>query len=191
MPGSPRSNDPRHPRMLKAREREQQALTLRASGASITAIAAELEITPGAVCKCITRALEASQPDPAKIEERRALIQERFDRRRLEVERILSRPHPVLHQGRPVVVVRQARDGTQEQVLLDDDGIRMQALDRLARVDEDERTLWGLDAARKYEHAGEGGGPVKLEVRVASLLERTRAVVAATRDLPEPERLEG
>lgn len=180
MPGSPRSNDPRHPRMIQARERDRQSLELRAAGATVTVIAAQLGITPGAVSKCITRALAASQPGSQAIEERRSLVQERNDRRRLLLEQIIGREHPILEKGKPVTVTRVGRDGVSRDEWLDDDGIKLAALDRLARCDEDERKLWGLDAAKRYEMSGVDGGPVEHEVRLASLVDR----IVALRSLP-------
>lgn len=176
-------NDPDQPRMIRARQREEQALDLRARGASLTAIGEQLGISHTTASRAIARALRRAAPAGETVEDRRMMLQHRIEQRRLEYARIASRAHPVLHAGKAVTVVERQRDGTVREVPLTDDGVTMQALAGMRDTDVDEAKLWGLDAAKRYEVSGEDGGPIEHEVRVAALSER----IAALRSVPPVE----
>lgn len=149
-------------------------------------IAERLGVTPQGAGKIVRRALATLVPDVDEMTERRQMMQVRIDMRRLAAAQVLAREHPVLHQGQPVTV------GDRN---LDDDGVKLQALDRLRAADHDEARLWGLDAAEKFEHTGAQGGPVEVEHWVTVQQERIakirlmprQAVDATSHDLEERE----
>ena len=153
---------------------------MRSNGASLAQISDTLRINKGTVSRILTRAIHNATPDQHDLDEARRLQAIRIEQRRLDAVRVLSRPHPVLYQGEVVTVT----DDDGEPVPLDDDGIRLQAIASIRDADRDLAALWGLDSAKKYEHAGPDGGPVPVEIRVADLLQRTRE--ARLMALPSP-----
>jgi hypothetical protein len=162
MPKHPRSNDPDHPRMLQARLRERQALDLRARGVDINGIAEQLGVQPRGARDILKRAIAALRydDDSEAQKERRAMLQARLDLRRLEAARVAGRRHLVLYQGQPVTVTDD--QGVPRPV--DDDEVKLRALDRLRDCDHDEAALWGLNAASKFEHTGAEGGAIDVNV---------------------------
>lgn len=153
-------------------------MELRSRGVAVNVIADQLGVTPSAASKIIKRALAALVADTDELAERRELMQMRIDQQRFATNQVLARDHPVLYQGEPVRVARTDPETGEviETRTLDDDGIKLAALDRLRALDRSEAELWGLDAAKKFEHTGQGGGPVEHEMRVAALMERTASI---------------
>lgn len=150
------------------REKEARALEMVKAGAQLAAIAAALGYAnESGAWKAVQRAL--SRIGQATADELREIERERLADVYRHTLTILSRHHPVLHKGAPVVV-----DG----VTLDDDGIKLRALEVLIRADESYRKLLGLDLPRKVEVSGPDGEAIPLELKIGSLLERLEAIPA-------------
>lgn len=154
----PKANDPKNPRMLLARRRERQVMELRSRGVDVRDIAEQLQMSERGVRASLDRALKRMS-DPIDMESRRALYLRRIEMRRQAAAGILARSHPIFHNGRLV----HDDDGR----TVDDDAVKLAALDRLRHADHDEAKLFGLDAAERYEVTGREGGPLDVSVWVA------------------------
>lgn len=165
------------PRTIAAvREKEASALAMIRDGAQLAAIAAALGYAnESGAWKAVQRAL--SRIGKPEADELRAIEQERLGALYRHTLNILDRQHPVLYKGAPVLV-----DGEP----LDDDMVKLRAIEVLIRADESYRRLLGLDAPTKHEHSGEDGAPIPMEITVKAILDRV-AVARQQLELPPGE----
>ncbi|MGH9094983.1 MAG: hypothetical protein ACRDXE_07470, partial [Acidimicrobiales bacterium] len=144
----------------------------------------------GAAHKAIVRvqaAVDAMEPTPS-LEDMRTAARTRNERMAYEVNRIFRRHHPLLDRAGRIV-----RNDKGEP--LDDDMVKLAAVDRMIKLDDRLARLYGMDAATKYEHTGPEGGAIPVEHRISSLRDRLdrlklvqggASVAAPTRELPAP-----
>jgi transcriptional regulator with XRE-family HTH domain len=144
-PDNARDGKGRYIRTSETAERDARAAELRAQGWKLQDIADELGYTDKSSARqAIQRALRDIVQGPAE-----ALIKHeaaRLDSLYEEALDILNRDHVMVSHGRIVT----DDDGTP----LRDDGPKLAAIDRLVKVRESYRRLFGLDARKKIDVSG-------------------------------------
>lgn len=172
MPRQPRKSPRTSQTALEVAARDAQAFEMRKLGASLVAIAAALGYAnQSGAWKAVQRELARLREHTLEsAEEYRLLEGERLNDLHRRTVEIFSRHHPVLYKGQPVL------DANGQP--LDDDGIKLRAAAELLRQQESYRKLFGIDAPAKVEHTGPDGEPIPVELRVAELAERLRAIPA-------------
>lgn len=135
-------------RTVETAEREAEACRLRSRSWSYQQIADELGYANrSAAYKAVKRGLLAVVKEPAE-----GLVQlqlDRLDAMAREVLAIIDREHLVSSAGRLVL----GQDGNPVR----DDSVRLQAIDRLLKIEERRAKLLGLDSATKVEVKSSGG----------------------------------
>jgi AraC-like DNA-binding protein len=144
-PDNARDGKGRYIRTPETAERDARAAQLRAEGWTLQQIADELGYTDKSNARqAIQRALREIVQGPAE-----ALIRQeaaRLDSLYEEALDVLHRDHVMVSHGRIVT----DDDGNP----LPDDGPKLAAIDRLVKVRESYRRLFGLDARQKIDVAG-------------------------------------
>jgi hypothetical protein len=159
----------------RATEVRQRCLDLRVTGMSFSQIATAVGLSKTAVVKHVHRALDDIVKQTDETAERlRSLEIERLDKLQRAAERVLARNHVFVNAGKVVY------DG---QTKLEDDGPVLNAVDRLLRIAERRARLMGLDAPKRQEFSGPGGGPIetKTEYDLSRITDPAEAL--ALRDL--------
>jgi hypothetical protein len=135
-------------------ERDAQAFEMKSMGKTLGEIAIALKYVDGShVSKALRRHLERRVAPAA--DEYRAQLDARRERMRRECWRVLEAAHYKVNNG---IVVHYtdcdckpyATDCAHSKPLLDDSPV-LAAIDRLRKLDEDERRLYGLDAPVKHD----------------------------------------
>lgn len=135
-------------------DRDAQAFDLRANGRTLQEIAIALNYVDAShVRKALSRHLERRVAPSA--DEYRAQIDARLDRMHREVMRVLEATHYKVNNG---VVVHYtvcdcppySTECSHSEPLLDDSPV-LAAVDRLLKIDESRRKLYGLDAPVKHD----------------------------------------
>jgi hypothetical protein len=169
-------------RIAAVKEKEARALEMVKAGATLAVIASALGYAnPSGAWKAIQRGLAAIPK--AEADELRLIQSERLADLYRHTLGVLARHHPVLYKGRPVL----GADGQ----ALDDDGVKLKAIDTLVRVGDSFARLNGLDLPRKVEVSGVDGEPIAHEVRVGALIERLAAIPAQAVEQPALEAGDG
>jgi len=137
-----------------APERDAQAFEMRAMGKTLEEIAIALSYYDRShVRRALDRHLERRVAPAA--DEYRAALDARRERMRRECWRVLEAAHYKVNNG---VIIQYAdckcppyaTDCTHAKPLLDDSPV-LAAIDRLRKLDEDERRMYGLDAPVKHD----------------------------------------
>jgi len=173
-------------------ERRARALELRRAGCTFDAIGRELQITPSAAQRLVTRALRGYERGPVE-----ALVEESL--RDLELcwsktLAILNAIHPLVSGGS--VVYDLVRDAKGDPVLdprtnealrmpLSDAGPVLKAIERLQSLSESKRRLLGIDKPQQV-HMTTDGDPMRVVAGMDSdKLERALAAGLARLRRPE------
>lgn len=144
-PKAARDTRGRFLRTVHTVERDAAAAQLRSEGATFKQIAEQLGYCDkGEAWRAVQRALLMVVKEPA--ERLRQVEAAKLDELYVEALEVLERDHVMVSHGRIVY-------GDDGQPLLDD-GPKLAAVDRLMKVRESYRRLFGLDAATKTEVTG-------------------------------------
>jgi hypothetical protein len=158
MTGPTRDGNGRFDRDPETAKRDAEACRLRAQNMSYRQIAAELGVDVHTAYDAVQRALRDTLQEPADDVRRLALM--RLDEYARHAREVLHNTHYVVSQGR---VVRLARGGAP----LEDDMPKLQALDRLLKIETQVSDLLGLKA------------PQRVSIDAQNLGEEIRGLIAA------------
>ena len=125
-------------------ERDHRAYDLFRRGLSYRQIGAELGFSHAAASDAVRRAAKDNAGDPLEQAEARQAALDRLQDYRRAAQRVLSTRHYVTSQAGKLV------DGPDGKYLLDDAPV-LQALDRLAKIDDMDNRLRGLYPPVKHE----------------------------------------
>ena len=151
--------------------RRAEAMRLRIRGKSYREIAAATGVSLGqafADVKAVLDRTKAEADDDA--DQARALDLERIDRAIGIVEDILSAGDPIAEPGQDEDDLLQAVESERE--------LKLKALDRLVKLQDQRAKLLGLYAPEKKEVTGADGAPIAIDARGA-LLERLASLAAS------------
>ncbi|GAA4924468.1 transcriptional regulator with XRE-family HTH domain [Nonomuraea thailandensis] len=158
MTGPTRDGNGRFDRDPETAKRDAEACRLRAQNMSYRQIAAELGVDVHTAYDAVQRALRDTLQEPADDVRRLALM--RLDEYARHAREVLRNTHYVVSQGR---VVRLTRGGTP----LEDDMPKLQAIDRLLKIETQVSDLLGLKA------------PQRVSIDAQNLGEEIRDLIAA------------
>lgn len=153
-----RGGDGRFSRAPDTAKRDAEACRLRAQNMSYREIAAELGVDVHTAYDAVQRALRDTMQEPADDVRRLALM--RLDEYARHAREVLRNTHYVVSQGR---VVRLTRGGAP----LEDDMPKLQAIDRLLKIETQVSDLLGLKA------------PQRVSIDAQNLGEEIRDLIAA------------
>lgn len=142
MPGN-RGRNGRFTRTADQAERDAEACRLRADGLTYQQIADRLGISRGSAHEAVQRAIADIVREPA--EEVRQLELLRLDQMHVAAREVLEARHFVVDRGQVVLW---------EGEPLVDDGPKLQAIDRLLKIQARRAALLGLDAEKKVTVSG-------------------------------------
>jgi hypothetical protein len=140
MTGPTRDGNGRFDRDPETAKRDAEACRLRAQNLTYREIAAELGVDVHTAYDAVQRALRDTLQEPADDVRRLALM--RLDEYARHVREVLHNTHYVVSQGR---VVRLTRGGAP----LEDDMPKLQAIDRLLKIEAQVSDLLGLKAPQR------------------------------------------
>lgn len=163
-PGQKRSDS--GPVKTAAYLKRQQVLQYKSAGLTFTRIADLVGYTnASAASKAFKTALKEAACDADTIAELRTIELLRANEHYRRVSEYLGRSIPVLYQGNPVMV----RNAQGQEVVLEDVGVKLDAIRTALAIQKRIADLFGLDAAVKY--AGDpDGAPITIEVIQAAIM---------------------
>lgn len=144
---------------LRVTQRQQQAVTLRLSGLSYIQIGNEMDIDPHVAWDHVNKAYESHAKHLGEsVEQVRELELGKLDKIDAVLWGLLE------DDGGELLTVETGMTvaGPTNRVIRKRPGVGG-VVDRLLAVAQRRAALMGLDAAAKYEHTGQGGGPIALE----------------------------
>lgn len=139
----------RYERTPHTAERDAEAAALRAQRWSYAAIANHLGMSENNARIAVKRALTAIVEEPAR--ELLRLEAEALDALYTEALAVLQRDHVTVSHGK-VITTTDPETGVAKPLL--DDGPKLAAIDRLVKVRESYRKLFGIDQPSKVEVSG-------------------------------------
>jgi DNA-binding transcriptional MerR regulator len=146
-PERPRDAAGRYVYTLEAAERDKQAAELRAQGWTLQEIADELGSSHRKNVKLgIQQAFRAIVKGPA--EKLLQMEASRLDALYEEALAVLERDHVTVSHGK-IITIRDPETGDEKPLL--DDGPKLAAIDRLVKIRESYRRLFGLDQPVKVD----------------------------------------
>jgi transposase-like protein len=151
--GAPPAPQNRAAQMAERAERRQRAVKLSISGMTYANIAKELGYNSAqAAHKDVKTALaEALKRQDLAVDELRAKHTLLLDEALQVAHRIMNETHIAHSAGRLVQREVEQPDGSVELVDVIDNGPNLAAADRLIKISESQRKLWGIDAPTKTE----------------------------------------
>jgi hypothetical protein len=141
-----------------AAERRVKALDLRQRGEPYRAIAAALGVSVRTSWEDVQQSLtELAELEQAEAAALRALESARLDTLAVEAMRVLLATHPYVSGGKVLKGVT-------------DDGPKLAAIDKLVRISESRRKLFGLDAPAKTALTNPDGSPYQAQQQLIGVV---------------------
>ena len=115
--------------------------------------------------------------DVLTLEQYRTRALARNEEIRVELNRLLARPHPVvsLQTGKVIMVERTDRaTGEKRMVELEDPRVKLETIRTIDLINRRDAAIIGYDSATRYEHTGPEGAPIQVDLGV--LIERAHDV---------------
>lgn len=150
---APRSPQDRAAQRAAQAARRDEAVRLAASGHTYVQVAAALGYnSPQAAHKAVKAALaERLKRQDLAVDELRAKHTALLDEALREAHRIMNSEHLAHSAGRIVQKEVEQEDGSVKLVDVIDHGPVLAAADRIVKISESQRKLWGIDAPAKSE----------------------------------------